>query len=113
LQEAQEIEVWKLGSAGVCVKRFDSASCSTSGRFLDISEYMIILILRILDRGYLSLFRTSTSQPMSSVSELLAIAKHKLENGIQDVKHSSTTLASQKRCSKPTHNRIASKPDPQ
>jgi len=32
---------------------------------------------------------------MSSVSELLALAKHKLDNGIQDIGHSSTTVASQ------------------
>jgi len=47
-----------------------------------------------------------TSTLMLSVSELLAIAKRKLENGIQDSGHSSTTLASQIRCNSSAHNRI-------
>ena len=48
---------------------------------------------------------------MSSISELLAIAKHKLENGIWDIENNSTILASQTRYSSPTHDHIASWPD--
>ena len=57
-------------------------------------------------RGYFLLRLRFHMQPMLSVSELLAIAKRKLENAIQDTRHSSTTLASQRRCSSSAHNHI-------
>ena len=68
--------------------------------------------LQILDRGYYSL-RPPLSQTMSSVSELLAVAERKLQNGIQDIGQIGTTLASQTRYSNHTHNHVAPKSDPQ